>query len=162
MGVVNGGMARVVCASRQPLAGWPQYPGQGWTQGPPATYLDSLVAGVNPPFDIWLEGRSVVGPNDQGVKLGCSGPTLTWTPATAASDIGTACPTLLLAQGVPAAWKRLEPPARDRLWAHMPEQQKEGTEPSSRRGLTGPESKCFSSVGHQVCHSQPHGSAIVV
>lgn len=86
------------------------------------------MAGVNPPFDIWLEGRSVVGPNDQDVKLGCSAPTLTWTPATAVSDIGTACPALLLAQGVPAARKRLEPPARDRLWAHMPEQQKEGTE----------------------------------
>lgn len=112
----------MVCASRQPFAGWPQYPGQGWTRGPPATCLDSLMAGVNPPLISGLRDDPWWGQTTRMLNWAALPP-----PATAASDIGTACPALLLAQGVPAARRRLEPPARGRLWAHMPEQQ-EGTE----------------------------------
>lgn len=63
----------------------------------------------------------------------------------AVSDIGTARPALLLAQGGPCCQGRLKPPATDRQWAHMPECQEEGTKAKQQ----GPERKCFNPAGRR-------------
>lgn len=96
----------MVCASGQPLTRRTQHPRLnkvehgdflpallGFTNGLSIDSSHHLTSG--------LRDEPVVGPTDWDVKLGCSAPTLPWTPATTVSDIGTACPAPLSAQGGP-------------------------------------------------------------